>query len=264
MSLVEVEEKELAQLRIRAEHQAQVLEKNKTVEKYRVDYQCKKDSSLAAKKRLDEALAELSALIADGPTAQMSLPFDDGKTVAAVETPSIHWREKSIEDLNLPKGTTEKLIELGINTIGKLKDIDDCKVPGYDDGMASIPNWGRGKVERAKIALATVCGHEPDFTSDVPDEEPKPDPVAETPELAAQADDQQLVTVQLVSDIAGCQQFGFTAGATFQGKVSGQSVVVDNDGRNVTLMATEYRIVDSEPMQETIAESIESEPQVSE
>lgn len=254
MSLVEVEEKELAQLRIRAEHQTAVLEKNKTVEKYRVDYQCKKDSSLAAKKRLDEALAELSALIAEGPSPQMSLPFkDDAPKQQAEAESAVHWRERSIFDLNLPKGTTEKLVELGVTTIGKLKDIEDKKVPGYENGLESIPNWGRGKVERAKIAMTTTCGHEIDFVSDVSDEEPKPEPVVEEPELAAQADDQQLVTVELLNDIQGCTQYGFTAGATFQGRVSGQSVVVDCEGKNVTLMANEYKILtdaESEPAAE--------------
>lgn len=251
MTLVEVEESELAHLKVRANHQAAIEQKNQEVRKLKQRYDMAKDASLAAKKNYDEGVAELSELINEGPSAQLSLPFNDGngKDSPKQELPKVHWRDRPIQELNLAKGMLDKCLELGINTVGKLKDVEDGKVPGYEEKrLAGIEGWGKGKVERAKAALGVLCGNESDFEESPISEAEKP--AEETAMVANQTEDGEAITIEVLVDVPNGESIGLVKGAKVPAIRRGPNAQVTiEDASPYLFMSGEYAIVTAaEPM----------------
>jgi hypothetical protein len=249
MTLVEVEESELAHLKVRASHQAAIEQKNQEVRKLKQRYDMAKDASLAAKKNYDEGVAELSELINEGPSAQLSLPFNDAKESTKADAPKVHWRDRPIQELNLAKGMLDKCLELGINTVGKLKDVEDGKVPGYEEKrLAGIEGWGKGKVERAKAALGVLCGNESDFEESPISEAEQP--AEETAMIANQTEDGESIMIEVLVDVPNGESIGLVKGAKVPAIRRGPNAqVAIEESSPYLFMSGEYVIVTvAEPM----------------
>jgi hypothetical protein len=123
VAMVQVETTELDRLHRVEEQHAKVQKKTVKVRELENDYHRKKDSSLAAKKLLDEHTAELLNMIQEKESDQRQLPFDaqpvePAQREAAPVTEG--WEAMPLSQLRLGKGLSGKLVAAGIKTIGRL------------------------------------------------------------------------------------------------------------------------------------------------
>lgn len=130
------ETKELSELE--REHYEAIRELNaEFIDEYR-EWELRKDSTAAAKKRVDEISKRLSALIARGPEQQRKLPFED-----STKGEVLAWRDASVaESLGLTTKVLEKLADAGITTIGELEDLR------AGEGLTSVAGIGQATADK--------------------------------------------------------------------------------------------------------------------
>jgi hypothetical protein len=101
------------------EHYEEIKELNNEFREEYSEWECLKDKTGSAKKRVDEISKRLSYLIARGPDYQKKLPFEDAEAGE-----SLGWRDQLIAgELGLTAKVLEKLEEAGVTTIGELEDL---------------------------------------------------------------------------------------------------------------------------------------------
>lgn len=102
------------------------------------EWEYKKDSTAAAKKRVDEIGKRLSYLIARGPEQQRKLPFED-----STDGQVLGWRDALIaESLGLTTKQLERLADAGVTTIGELEDLRG------GDGLTSVEGIGQATADK--------------------------------------------------------------------------------------------------------------------
>lgn len=253
MSLVEIQETELASLRSAATHDDQVRALERDVTSAKSEWDSAKDRSLAAKKHYDQLVNELREFIAKGPELQMSL-FDSPMPKVVVENPRA-WAEKSIDDLDIAKKLKDKLHEIGVHTVGQAVTFRAGKVAGYENGAADIAGWGAKKVaefEDAVIAnspidAAGMMGAEDPADVDIVEAEPEQDPdEAEGEDAPAELrvhQESPTARVRLVGDIEGMVDEGFVAGAEFDATIEVGGAVVQVGDADYIFSDNEYVVV---------------------
>jgi len=69
------------------------------------------------------------------------------------EVPVKQWRDISIDELDIPKGMKTPLKEIGIDDFGQLQLLCFGDLDGYEKGLASIPGWDVGRVQKLSKAI---------------------------------------------------------------------------------------------------------------
>lgn len=135
-AITEDDRKEMTDLE--REHYEAIKELNaEFIEEYR-EWELQKDSTSAAKKRVDEIGKRLSALIARGPEQQRKLLFGDD-----ADTESLAWRDQPIAgQLALTPKIMELLEDAGVSTIGELEDLR------AGEGLTSIGGIGQATADK--------------------------------------------------------------------------------------------------------------------
>ncbi len=123
---------------IEREHYEQIKSLNILVGEAAYIHDIKKHEAKAAKDHWEGLQLRLSSLISEGPTKpdpQLELSFPE-------------WQEVSIEDvLKLTQKQAEKLLEIGVKTVGHFEDLRAGKIDGYPNGLLSVKGFGEKTID---------------------------------------------------------------------------------------------------------------------
>ena len=135
------EPKEMTELE--REHYEEIKELNKEFREEYSEWEMLKDSTSAARKRVDEIGKRLSYLIARGPEKQQKLPFED-----STQGDVLAWRDALVaESLGLTTKQIERLADAGVTTIGELEDLRG------GDGLTSVEGIGQATADKIEAQV---------------------------------------------------------------------------------------------------------------
>ena len=129
------------------------------VDKLAENYDRKKEAAKAAKGVLEDAEAELRALIRRGPEPQRELPLEPRTQDA--------WRELGIGELELPPKIAEKLQQTDCQTLGDLAD----RMNAGEQWWREIEGFGEKTAEKVNEAFAAFWERHPEYAETDSDKE---------------------------------------------------------------------------------------------
>lgn len=257
---VQIEENELVQLRLAAEHDDAVRELEREATRAKADWEEAKDQALAAKKHYDKLMNELRNFIAKGPSAQPQL-FSPGISDSA--EPS--WQDKSIDDLPISPKMAEKLREIGVHTLGQCETFRAGKVAGFPEGAASVSGWGPKKQAEFNEAVINAIplpvggDEEPAGSPDLVDDAPfdGEEDGEESHELRVHDDsepvDDGMRDIELTGEVPGWMaEEGLVAGLRTRGMVQPGGATVEHKGEQYMLSPNEFRVLEDSEVAEAV------------
>lgn len=145
------------------EHYEEIKELNNEFRQEYAEWEMLKDTTSAAKKRVDEIGKRLSYLIARGPEKQHKLPFEDSTDSTDGEV--LGWREASVaESIGLTAKVLEKLEGAGVTTIGQLEDLR------AGAGLTSVGGIGQATADKIERQVLDWLAENRDKFGEVVDE----------------------------------------------------------------------------------------------
>lgn len=251
---VTIDEIELATLKQAKSHNEIVRELEREATLAKAAWEDAKDESLAAKKSYDQKMNELRGMIAKGPSPQLSL-FGKPTTAALTnESSEPSWADTLVSDMQFSEKMKEKLIEIGVKTLGQCETLRAGKVAGFPKGAADVGGWGPKKVtEFEDVVLAAMpipdTDGAPFEVDDVIDDEPEAEATDdeasedESGELKVHDGSDGLEEIELTTTIGGMEDEGLVEGAKFSAQIESTGAIVTTaSGADFLVSPNEYKV----------------------